>query len=414
MIKLDSKKRTMFALVLISQILSTPCLTKDASEFGHKSTKVQQATERYKHDVLFDLLSKDELRGDSLNNEQSDKNLSLLCGDISYTSTDMASNIKQHLVTTAGEAEMAFMLENPTEDANIIRNKRSIIRELVLNTELFEQLNIHLNQIKDAESGFCVSWLDQDEISKAIIQNLYFGNDKTKIGKLLSKLNESEAILEFTHRAPLICFSASTSSSLEYIYETAKIIFITKNILDISAKGNFVVMKSMPYSIKWLFLSGCSVLLNSLFDYLSYNVFKNNKDVLNKVQSNMISVAETTRSMAAIYKLTLDSNLADWLQSLDELGNFLYISKKENKDLHYLVNSLQSNTFTDEASYFSCIGKVLLTNKKMQELKDEFIRPLQVIGELDVCLAIAKFYKEQAIESYNVDKAIDRLLPSWQ
>ena len=472
MIKLNSKKRIMFALILISQILSITCTAQ--------------------HESL-DIVTSDPVVLD-----------------------DMVSGIKHHLITKVGEDALSSILENSTNAISQLTWQKDVVKELTSNDLLFEELDILLKKIRSAEAGFYSYWLEQDESSKKSFNRFYYGNDKTKLGRFLSNLNGSEAMLALKNRMPLVntvrailkpfeilmwanllhltCYNyslnrsikrANHSKSIDIYYSFCgfsdslqpavekQILGLQKAGFEISSddrdfletyhwKSSDIKLKPISYPKAYFlgtkdFICNTCIILrdfypdggfsNKLKEFYGSNIkgvpiqkllfgftkelysgivnepgffatigafcavsaisvilwkkliqkgfsnFSSHKNLLNKINEGIIPAAETTKAIAAISDLLRNSSLSDLLESMKELDKFLTVTKEENEDLHYLVNSLQSSTFNGEASYFSRIGKVLLTNKKMQELKGEFAAPLRAIGDLDLCLAIAKVVK---------------------
>jgi hypothetical protein len=62
------------------------------------------------------------------------------------------------------------------------------------------------------------------------------------------------------------------------------------------------------------------------------------------------------------------------------------------------IDLLYTDTFLQEEGLFCYMGRVLYTHKKMEACKNNFVPLLRAVGELDLCLSLAKLYKEHEYE----------------
>lgn len=112
------------------------------------------------------------------------------------------------------------------------------------------------------------------------------------------------------------------------------------------------------------------------------------KDTINHLQTKLISAGDLVNSLKAAYELgKKDRIFANGFAPYKQLCTFF----ERQTDI---VQRLQSNTFTGQASFFSLSGRVLSTYAVMKEAKDDLLPAVKMLGQLDACLSIAKLIKE--------------------
>jgi DNA mismatch repair ATPase MutS len=92
-----------------------------------------------------------------------------------------------------------------------------------------------------------------------------------------------------------------------------------------------------------------------------------------------------------------------------------------NTEFAYLINLLQQDTFSGNASFFSFSGRVLVAHKLMEKHKNDFAGIIELIGELDACRSIAQIVKEFTNRSvhycladlYQADRPHMKLINFW-
>ena len=116
------------------------------------------------------------------------------------------------------------------------------------------------------------------------------------------------------------------------------------------------------------------------------------KNAINFLQDRLIGMGSVVRSVSALEDLNdkhpiIGDGLVSWQHKDKLLCN-------TNADFTHLVNLLKKGTFEGEASFFSLSGRVLATHKLMEGEKNKFAGAIELMGELDACLSVAKLYKQ--------------------
>jgi hypothetical protein len=151
-----------------------------------------------------------------------------------------------------------------------------------------------------------------------------------------------------------------------------------------------------------------------------YTQAKHTRDTINFVQNRLIGLGCVVRSVAELEQLNQEyASIADGLVSWGHVDNLLH--NTGNKDFNYLIELLQKPTFEGDASFFSLSGRVLAAQKFAEQEKDNFAKAIELIGELDACLSIAKLYRqfqERSVkycfaELYNADRPHIKLSKFW-
>ncbi len=125
----------------------------------------------------------------------------------------------------------------------------------------------------------------------------------------------------------------------------------------------------------------------------AYNHAKQVKDAINFVQDRLIGIGSVVRSVSALENLKAQYPIvADGLASWQHTDELLHNSNAD--DFTYLVDLLKEGTFEGDASFFSLSGRVLAAHKLMEQEKNKFAGAIELMGELDACLSVAKLYKQ--------------------
>lgn len=150
-----------------------------------------------------------------------------------------------------------------------------------------------------------------------------------------------------------------------------------------------------PTNIKQIIIGAAAVYAAykawGIYSFLSDEKKKN--QILTYVQDKMIGVAGVVRGMKQCHTLVQSRDTFTHLAILEILAG-LQLSPKNSAQFNKLLGMLDHNTFKGNSSFLSIMGRVLASYKVMQEVKDEFIQPLEAVGELDAYLSMAKLVKE--------------------
>lgn len=375
----------------------------------------------------------------------SDKNfyrkMDILCGVESPTSLFTLINRTQ---TTFGQATLARMLCQMTNDVNVLHRRQTIIQKLITDDAFFNEVDRCIQPIKSAENGFIAYLQQEDAAHKEINNKVYFSMGPLK------KLNKSTPSLEVSTRL-------SNLMALPFVDDVAssvlwKRVLISLNLLNLvesatastykafaqsnifSADEQKVMIESMAsktspngnnetlletisstiagipsslyllnaaltsekLSLKLKIMAGCLGLFLTVQKtygvYSTYHAEKSKIDTIKRIQTNLINVATCMRECEHLCNAFDTHNLPS--EGFEQLRTAAHESAAHSANFNTLKQALACNTFTGEASFFSLAGRVLSTHTIMNEVKNELIPAFECIGEIDAYLSMAKLYKE--------------------
>jgi DNA mismatch repair protein MutS len=128
-------------------------------------------------------------------------------------------------------------------------------------------------------------------------------------------------------------------------------------------------------------------------EYLSVSNAININNLTNFIQGQMIPIATLSKAMANIGKIMAENTV---MSSALKTNILLKKNNEQTQDLQDLRATLDSSTFKGHPSFFSYKGKALASFTTMEEIKYDFIQGLQVIGQIDAYVSLAKAYKKMA------------------
>jgi DNA mismatch repair protein MutS len=122
--------------------------------------------------------------------------------------------------------------------------------------------------------------------------------------------------------------------------------------------------------------------------------FIQKRDTANFLQARLMSASEYLRAIKELHELAeVYPCLAQALPIKQVYERIFYSNSIE---MQQLVKLLMTNTFVGKASFFSRTGRVLAAYTLMNNVKEEFIECMQLIGEVDTAVAVAKLYNSFA------------------
>lgn len=358
-----------------------------------------------------------------------------------------------HTSTIFGEVLLAYLLAHPMSDIQKIQNRQAIIKMLVADQDLCDELEKILAQARNAESGFFSYWRQSDPVSEKFFKQMYFSRDTlntnpyaleayTRLGNLgtLWKVGGDVAIFVGANyiMAKIAAATARATGAVDEItgkpiqidetftgackatWETAKsflnpfsYVDAVKNVDSVAGQiadafdKNGNPMSDVARARTKKFMYGAIALKGlAATAYSAHQVYKTKvaiaeaaqvKNGINYLQTRLIDVAsvvDACKKMRAV--VAENSQMASGLVYADEL-NVLFDSC-DSADFNQLISLLQTNTFKNTASFFSVSGRVLAAHKLMEAEKDNFAPALAALGEIDACLSVAKLYKKMKNE----------------
>lgn len=359
--------------------------------------------------------------------------------------------------TIFGETVMAHMLAHPLSDVAQLEKRQAFIKELVENEELFAQLSAILDAAKNAESGFFSYWQPNDPASEKLFKDLYFAkpgfknlNDNPYALETLIRLGNAETACKIGGLALAgvainygmlkagsaaaekyglrddkgdLIFKVDTSlkKALENTWYFTKSYFDPRGYVEsyksiepnlaqmmkdhVAANGEPLPDLAVSILRKgakgFIFTKGALALgIIALQAYITKNTLSGaaqTKNSINYLQARLIDVATIVDTCKKLQEVTkANAAMSAGLNYGHELSNLLDASSAS--DFAKLIELLQTNTFKNNASFFSLSGRVLAANQLMNAQKEHFALALQAIGEIDACLSIAKLYKKMKHE----------------
>lgn len=394
----------------------------------NKEIKLQPKilSEQEKRKITFDNLARQTHHTQPEKSTKLDKEflnkMELFCSSNENKNAHLLSHIN-HTHTVFGEATLARILAEPTDDHNELLKRQAIIKELIADEDLFNSLDEKLKKIKEVETHLLAFFQPDHPVNEELFNNLYFGSH-------LQRFNKNPIALEFYTRLGNISVTSSAlalpasilimnttknyflykeknstfSALIKNSLEDLKLHYTPTGIQKELTQNEELIKKYMgvdfsyPSSVKWITGAGKGW---ELFNYIngmrqSYINARLNKDIANHLQTKLIGVASYINNIKQMHVVLSNSPLNEQFHALNNIEHSLINPSEHSKSFKKLINLLNNNTFTEKASFFSLTGRVLAAYQLMHEVKDEFIGALETAGEIDAYLSTAKLYKEHA------------------
>lgn len=353
--------------------------------------------------------------------------------------------------TVFGQAYLAYALAHPTTRIEDLQARQALIKELIENEKLAEEIDALLKTVKNAESGFFSFYREDDPVSKELYKQLYFNkpgfknlnNNKYALEALVRLYNAGTVfkctsdIMIFvgslyvagkaaavglermgmvdpaTQKVPSFGIKDALVGSYkmgksfvdprEYIAQFKEVENQMELISAAQVAQGLPALSELQMSIAkktalGMFglkagLAGFYLVFKGMALKTVYDQAKQTNDSLNYMQTRLIDSAAIILACESLYNLAnLNPVMSKGLQDMHTVCPLF----EENLQTNFaiLVDQLRTNTFKGSASFFSLSGKVLSSFKLMNEERNHFAPVVTVLGEIDACLAIAKLYKK--------------------
>lgn len=338
-----------------------------------------------------------------------------VCNDLTMFYGDKVDPM-HHLVsfldnteTIAGKIQLQKMLYEPTTDVNELVKRQNIVKALLTDEALFNELSQKVQVIKDVEKQVLWFCRQHDETIAEYYDIPYIQNG------LIKQYNNSETALELINRqrtvltpaynvaAPLIGHFLFWKISTVYGGSTITYGEFCKRTVDATRdffKAIFTGEDSrhIPTGIKAVVIAYAAMLSYTYYKTVSASCETagiNNK-VTNQIQEKMIATATLTNTIKDLGKKVYQHDvLKQGLSSVENLKSVFEGSVKK-PGLGALLNNLSTPTFTGKPSFFSMHGRVLNSFNMMQKESSNVIDLMKFGGQIDAYLSIAKLYKKLA------------------
>jgi antitoxin component of RelBE/YafQ-DinJ toxin-antitoxin module len=393
--------------------------------------------------LIFSILSKNDSNIDDATPCFMHQAMRNCMGDLEFFGSHASSSDNylfaklDHTSSLVGQAVLAKMVMTPSTDVDCLLKRQALIKALLEDEHLFDQVQALINEMKQSESSILSFWVEEESATKADINQFYFSK---------KRLNKDPRKLEFLARWN---YFLTGRGIVEDVLTTAGMIYFAKTIImgpadpesRVSLWGALVesVKGLVPFTDMYRMYALHSGSM-SVEEYLQLEqmYYKNaNESGKNRVivgaglkalgkgylltrrwDTIKILVDELARQRKTLCnmqrKLMRVADFFDGFRKLDELaknnptikhGLHSYTTVEQicacslgSDDFKELVALLQTPTFKGEPSYYSYQGRVLHAYDLMNENRSEMCMPLEAYGELDACLSVAKLIKKMAHE----------------
>lgn len=392
------------------------------------------------HDIL-QTLPVDHFTASGQTKEQTDalvtlmRDLEVHCGEGHHPEVNIASLVDR-TCSASGATVLRKMLSSPIAyaDNKKFANRQDLIKQLVDDPALFDAVDSLCASWAGNEDRMLSNWQKLDDVGNDTLNHCYFSNS------MLKGCNDNPYVMELLTRAgnfgtsfqmagDLLLYWAyfafrkkiETQGQMPYTQALQETLYgagdlakyINPFVYYKAAKGFLRNVDQelaldptvSPEKAELIYKTakvGCVALpiaasvcvgLKAYTCKKAYDHAKQVKDAINFIQDRLIGMGSVIRSVSTLEDLSNEHQiLANGLLSWQHADDLLHNESADN--FTYLVDLLKKNTFEGDASFFSLSGRVLAAHKLMDEQKDRFAGAIELMGELDACLSVAKLYKQ--------------------
>ncbi len=306
-------------------------------------------------------------------NENTLNDLNAFCGDKSSLQDHLFSKLN-YTQTKIGKIQLQKMLFYPTTNISDLKQRQEIVRKLILDKNLFNDLDGYLKKIKKAESEFAWFFKSLEKEIHDYFEKMYFSKS------FLKGANKSSLGMEYCHDVlnlglilPLMVVGVAGGATAAY-----KVGMIDGRML-FGMYGGLTIGV-----VETLIMTAIAKAFGApnMIDEIEDKVI-----TAKNIQQKMIDVATLENAVQCIVQKT---------QSYTPIIKKISHLKQDDRKAKKFLNLLNKKTFKGKPSVLSFQGRVLASYKQMYEVKDNLINQLKAVGELDAYLSIAKLYKKHA------------------
>lgn len=287
--------------------------------------------------------------------------------------------------TQFGAETLKHLLVNPLNDRTTILNRQNFIRTLKNDAELLRKIDFNIDKIKSNEDNLFKFWSDTHKL----------GPDFLELSTKLVGADNSKILTEFTRAGAfagigVLGILGLIGSGYELINGAACIAEKWNNF-----HSSYEEYDKFEFN-RWdaLTLAG-SLGLIALAKYRLIPAFKNQS----KVSSEMLELLSSVNAILGASKElnALIGKMDEAKKALVSLKNLeIYTESFEglSSELTSLIKQLQKNTFVNNTSWVTFVGRIRVAYKKFNELKDGFKDLFKAIGEVDAYASFARLMNE--------------------
>ena len=289
--------------------------------------------------------------------------------------------------TNIGSFLLKKILENPTTQNQLLESRQSVIRKIVSNPELKEELDNKLTILKNNELDILYLWKVLDEETKYLIDMVFFQS------RFLTIFNKNEFVLKM-YNYYVILFSPIYGIMTPILMVLAPFIFmkfyfkqkITFSLyfkllrVAISGISNLTKFNPSQDTGKWGVGQIVSILMWLIFYvhalYSNIQLAKNTNEITNIIHQKVNRMATMVKEGHNLYDL--------FGKEIDGYCKLVPYDVKK----HFGV--LWDDIFTESPHIMSNKGRILKTYKSLTENKDNLLGMLRFISTLDVYHALSE------------------------
>lgn len=323
--------------------------------------------------------------------------LNAFCGDKSSLQDHLFSKLN-YTQTKIGKIQLQKMISQPTTDISDLKQRQEIVRKLILDTKLFNDLDEYLKKIKKVESEF--AW--------------FFKSLEKEIYDYFAKMYFSKSFLQGANKSSL---------GMEYCHDSLNLQGLLPLFMFVAFGGQAALSGSMRTTddVGAIVATGVAAGTVSVFAFAVLYAFFHAIGLptpISEIQDKIITAKNIQQKMIDVATLeNAVQDIAQKTQNYTPIMKKLSHLKQDEREAKKFLNLLNKNTFKGEPSAFSLQGRVLASYKQMYEIKDLLIDQLKAVGELDAYLSIAKLYKKHATNEnarYCFVEYLDSETPSFE
>jgi DNA mismatch repair protein MutS len=341
------------------------------------------------------------------------------------------------LQTTFGEAMAAKRLATLVTDKEKLLNLQACIKELAVDQVLFEKVDALLQRLARAESNVLSFWAPSSNLTKRLVDQLYFGrmfpntfnksatrleiltwlsncsapftltadiavmtgavyfiqklfgekaSFKKAFGLVLDMNDPRRAIREFKHNRTAEAYAERDQMVMGIAAQHGQILTEAERI-----KRNKDIWRGFQLLAGLKF---CSSIINigSKINTVRLLVadFKQRAHTMSFLQERLMGVAEYIHVLRELYDIAQEYPVL--AQALPIASVYNQLKHHASKEVCELIALLETHTFEGNTSFFSRSGRILAAYTLMNNVKNEFIDCLKLLGDVDVCTALSKVY----------------------
>ncbi len=326
----------------------------------------------------------------------------------------------------------------PITDAQQIAKRQAVIRALVEDEQFFTQAQDLLKAITQDQERLLAYWQEHEALFERA-KSLYYSILGSYSAKLNEKLNNSRVALEcatvidgikkFWSLALLLAVDAIILETVEkgknfsvkgalrnvlaypYMLNSPKPNVFTPERVASGEAHMFAVFSRAPFSLgDWYYVfsqgstslaskASAALLTGLMTASADASLFTQGRDSINSLREFVATLNELQNHMVGVARFLKNANRLRLLFEKKcgttfgqvNLSHDVVPSDKRKE----LVQLLKTSTFSKESTSFYSRGRVLLAHKRMNEVKNEFIPLLQLVGQMDAYCSLARLYKER-------------------